>query len=95
MAEPYLVADISGNSYPTVKIGSEVWLGTNLRTTKFGDGSEIPFSAMNSLNQQVASYTYPGGDSDVDASLYGYLYTSKVVADEDLLAGSIVDGLCR
>ena len=95
VAEPYLVADISGNSYPTVKIGSEVWLGTNLRTTKFGDGSEIPFSAMNSLNQQVASYTYPGGDSDVDASLYGYLYTSKVVADEDLLAGSIVDGLWR
>lgn len=38
VAEPYLVADISGNSYPTVKIGSEVWLGTNLRTTKFGDG---------------------------------------------------------
>lgn len=95
VAEPYLVADISGNSYPTVKIGSEVWLGTNLRTTKFGDGSEIPFSAMNSLNQQVASYTYPGGDSDVDASLYGYLYTSKVVADEDLLVGSIVDGLWR
>lgn len=95
VAEPYLVADISGNSYPTVKIGSEVWLGTNLRTTKFGDGSEIPFSAMNSLNQLVASYTYPGGDSDVDASLYGYLYTSKVVADEDLLAGSIVDGLWR
>lgn len=27
VAEPYLVADISGNSYPTVKIGSEVWLG--------------------------------------------------------------------
>lgn len=47
------------------------------------------------MNQQVASYTYPGGDSDVDASLYGYLYTSKVVADEDLLAGSIVDGLWR
>ncbi|WP_286335039.1 FISUMP domain-containing protein [Bacteroides caecimuris] len=95
VAEPYLVADISGNSYPTVKIGSEVWLGTNLRTTKFGDGTEIPFSAMNSLNQQVASYTYPGGDSDIDTSLYGYLYTSKVVADEDLIAGSIVDGLWR
>lgn len=69
-------------------------VGTNLRTTNLVMVRlEIPFSAMNSLNQQVASYTYPGGDSDVDASLYGYLYNDKVVADEDLLAGSIVDGL--
>lgn len=94
-AEPYLVKDKSDNSYPVVKVGCEVWLGTNLHTTKFGDGTDIPYSAVNSLKNDVASYTYPGGDDEVDVNTFGYLYTSKVVEDEDLLAGSIVDGLWR
>lgn len=95
VAEPYLVKDKSGNSYPVVKIGCEVWLGSNLRTTKFSDGTEIPYKKNNELKQDQASYTNPGDDADIDVEMFGYLYTSKVVQDEDLLAGSIVDGLWR
>ena len=70
-------------------------MGSNLRTTKYSDGTEIPLVPLASLDKSVACCTYPNGSASIDAALYGYLYTSKVVAQEDLLAGSIVDGMWR
>lgn len=35
------VQDMEGNSYRTVKIGSQIWLAENLRSTRYQDGSEI------------------------------------------------------
>ena len=39
---PGLVTDASGNTYPTITIGTQVWMAENLRTTKYSDGSNIP-----------------------------------------------------
>jgi uncharacterized protein (TIGR02145 family) len=36
------VQDVDGNTYPAVAIGSQVWLGANLRTTRSPQGAPLP-----------------------------------------------------
>ena len=38
---PNAVTDMDGNSYSAVKIGEQVWMKENLRTTKYADGTPI------------------------------------------------------
>ncbi len=76
-----IVTDIDGNVYQTVMIGSQVWTVENLRTTKYNDGTAIPYVTDNSAwaNLTTPGYCYYGNDSAANAVKYGALYNWYVV----------------
>jgi len=51
-----IVADADGNMYSTVRIGSQIWMAENLKTTKYSDGTDIPGVTDNT---QWSSLTTP------------------------------------
>jgi uncharacterized protein (TIGR02145 family) len=53
--DPGTVTDIDGNIYPTVKIGTQVWMKENLRTTHYADGTPIPIVTDNAAWAALAT----------------------------------------
>lgn len=53
---PAVVRDIDGNSYRTVAVGSQVWLGENLRATRTPDGTPVTTFSPNSEPRHVALF---------------------------------------
>ena len=85
------VTDIDGNFYPIVEIGEQLWMGENLITTRFRDGSEIsnPPSWDWGYEYGVPEYiAYDHeevegiGSEEEMVEYYGLLYNSQVVMDE-------------
>ena len=87
------ITDIDGNTYKTVIIGEQEWTTSNLRTTRYKDGSEIDTGLSNyrwSIATEGAyvifNHEHPnafGIDSEEEmADIYGKLYNWYAVADE-------------
>ncbi|MBN1181918.1 MAG: fibrobacter succinogenes major paralogous domain-containing protein [Bacteroidales bacterium] len=70
------VADIEGNIYQTVKIGTQVWMAENLKVTKYNDDTEIPLVTDNTewSNMTSAAYCWYNNDEEYFKPLYGALY---------------------
>lgn len=65
------VTDFDGNTYQTVKIGNQIWMKENLRTTHYSYGSAI--------SGEAAVYN---NSVDVDTlKTYGMLYSNLVIID--------------
>jgi len=54
------VTDYDGNSYKTMKIGNQIWMAENLKSTHYSDGTPI------------TSFSY--GNDDANVLVYGRLY---------------------
>ena len=68
---PNAVTDIDGNVYDAIKIGSQVWMASNLRTTHFANGDTIPVGE--NMDGEMPYRYAPDGNED-NVSVYGYLY---------------------
>jgi uncharacterized protein (TIGR02145 family) len=78
--------DGDGNNYPIVKIGNQVWMEENLRTSKYNDGTPIPkvidntvwgnLGVFDSLGRYTitGAYCWYNNDSAANNRDYGKLY---------------------
>ena len=94
------VTDIDGNKYDAVKIGSQVWMASNLRTTRYADGTSIPLGETTSSTEpyRYAPGTYESNEENmVNVPAYGYLYNWAAVmhgAESSDANPSGVQGIC-
>jgi len=70
------VADIEGNVYQTVKIGTQVWMAENLKTTKYNDDAAIPNVTENAdwIALTTDAYCWAQNNETTYKPLYGALY---------------------
>lgn len=69
------VRDIDGNDYQTVAIGAQVWMSSNLKTTKYNDGTAIPLVTADTDWAHLLSPGYCWYNNDtVNKRDYGALY---------------------
>lgn len=78
------VTDIDGNVYPIVEIGTQKWMGENLRVAKFNNGDAIP-NIQSVVDWTSESYPLKWVNYDNDPTkdaVYGKLYDGRVATDE-------------
>lgn len=76
------VTDQEGNIYKTIKIGTQVWMAENLRTTRYRDGSLIPniYDDIIWDNMTRGAYCHYENNDSL-AAVYGHLYNWYAVTD--------------
>jgi uncharacterized protein (TIGR02145 family) len=80
--ETYVIADGDGNVYNSVRIGNQVWMTENLRTTRFNDGTEIPLVTGNQEWRNLVSpgyCWYNNNNQESDKDNFGALYNWHAV----------------
>jgi len=79
------VVDADGNRYHMVKIGKQVWMVENFRSTRFNDGSPIPHVADSVAWHSLSTpgYCYYQNTSNPDTiKMFGALYNWYCVNSE-------------
>jgi uncharacterized protein (TIGR02145 family) len=78
---PDPVTDIDGNKYKTVRIGTQIWMAENLKTTLFNDGSEILLVPNSSDWKKLTTPGYCWYNNDIASNkeIYGALYNGFAV----------------
>ena len=69
------VIDADGNVYSIVTIGNQTWLGQNLKTTKYNDGTSIPLVTNNNTWSNLSGPAYCWYNNDISyKNPFGALY---------------------
>ncbi len=76
------VTDIDNNHYEAVRIGSQLWMAENLKTTRYNDGTPIPLvtDSLEWDNLVTPAYCWYRNDPVTYGETYGALYNLHVVS---------------
>lgn len=75
------VVDIDGNVYHTITIGTQIWMVENLKTTKFNDGSPIPYIQEDPAWEKVPYSAFCWYENNNNYNkIYGALYNGYAVS---------------
>lgn len=77
-----MIIDGDGNIYDTVLIGSQTWIKTNLKTTKYNDGKSITNVTDNTTWSNLTSGAYCSYNNTINADTinnFGRLYSGYAV----------------
>jgi uncharacterized protein (TIGR02145 family) len=79
------VSDVEGNIYKTVKIGNQLWMAENLRSTLYNDSTKIPCIIKNNdwPLQKNGAYCWYNNDTNNKGD-YGALYNYYAVKTNKL-----------
>ena len=81
------MANNDRNAYPTVKIGNQVWMAANLKTTKYRNGDVIEKVTEKTKWAKLSTGCYCAYDNNEEnAETYGYLYNWWAVTDSRNIA---------
>ncbi|MDP4222588.1 MAG: fibrobacter succinogenes major paralogous domain-containing protein [Bacteroidota bacterium] len=82
-----LLADVEGNLYHTIVIGTQVWMSENLKTTKYNDNvTNVTLVTDNATWAALTSeaYCWYGNDEATNKPIYGALYNWYAATHGDL-----------
>ena len=80
------ISDIEGNHYEVVKIGDQIWMAENLKTTEYNNGTAIPLVTDNTEweNLTTPGYCWFNNDEATYGNTYGALYNWYTVETGNL-----------
>jgi len=76
------VIDIDGNVYSVVTIGTQIWMGENLKTSAYNDGNKIPYvtNGMDWAYTTTPAFCWYNNSISEFKSTYGALYNWYAVS---------------
>ncbi len=97
---PLIITDIDHNIYNTIKIGNQIWMASNLKVTRWPDGTYIPrveeqpdWYAFSLYTQAYCWYE----NYAVIGTIYGALYTwpaALYIMRDDEIEPGYIQGVC-
>jgi len=78
------VRDYDGNYYNTIKIGTQIWMTENLKTTRYRNGDLIGTTTPATLDlssETTPKFQWAYDGNEFNVSVYGRLYTWYAVTD--------------
>ncbi len=77
-------SDITGNIYSTVVIGTQLWMQSDLKTTRYNDNALIPNVTDNTAWEDLTSDAYCWYGNNPSVTTYGILYNWYAVETDKL-----------